>query len=141
MSFGWSAGDIVAVINLVNRIIRSVSSAGGAREYFQELESELGSLLRAVNEISDLASLPGQIPEIVALKHAACLCEETLKRFYEKIKPFDAALGSSSRSSKLTAAPRMVRWELLIKKDIPEFRSYLVAHVGSLNLRLSTAAL
>jgi hypothetical protein len=30
---------------------------------------------------------------------------------------------------------------LLIKKDVPELRSYLVAHVGSLNLRLSTALL
>jgi hypothetical protein len=28
-----------------------------------------------------------------------------------------------------------------VKKEIPEFRSYLVAHVGSLNLRLNTALL
>jgi hypothetical protein len=141
MSFGWSAGDVVAAVNLVNKIIKSVSSSGGAREHFQELESELCGLLRALNEISDLTSLPGQAPEIVALKYAACLCEETLKRFYEKIKPFDATLGASSQTPKLRAAPRMARWELLVKKDIPEFRSYLVAHVGSLTLRLSTAEL
>jgi hypothetical protein len=141
MSFGWSAGDIVAAINLVNKIIKSVSSVGGAREHFQELESELGGLSKALNEIAELARLPGQIPEIVALKYAACLCEDTLKSFYEKIRPFDATLGAASRTSKAKAAPRMVRWELLVKKDIPEFRSYLVAHVGALNLRLSTAAL
>jgi len=109
MSFGWSAGDIVAAINLVNKIIKSVSSVGGAREHFQELESELDGLLKALNEIGELSSLPEQIPEIIALKYAACLCEETLKRFYEKIKPFDAALGAASRSSRLKAAPRMVR--------------------------------
>jgi hypothetical protein len=141
MSFGWSAGDIVAAIYLVNRIITSVGSVGGAREHFQELESELGSLLKALHEIAELTSLPGQIPEIIALKFAACLCEKTLKRFFEKIKPFDKTLGTASQTSKLKAAPRMVRWELLVKKDIPEFRSYLVAHVGALNLQLSTAAL
>jgi len=41
----------------------------------------------------------------------------------------------------MNAVPRMVRWELLLKKDIPEFRSYWVAHVGSLALRLNTAML
>jgi hypothetical protein len=90
MSFGWSAGGIVAAINLVNRIISSVSDAGGAREHFQELEFELGGLLRALNDIAELTSQPGQVPEVLALKYAACLCEDTLKRFYEKIKPFDA---------------------------------------------------
>jgi hypothetical protein len=46
MSFGWSAGDIVAAISLVNRIITSVSNVGGSREHFQELESELRDLSR-----------------------------------------------------------------------------------------------
>ncbi|KAH8654461.1 hypothetical protein BGZ60DRAFT_154674 [Tricladium varicosporioides] len=141
MSFGWSAGDIAAAVRLVNKIIQSVGNTGGAREHFQELESELKGLLRALHEISDLTSQPGQIPEIVALKYAACLCEDTLKTFFEKIKPFDESLGKGSSTSRVKAAPRMVRWELLIKKDIPEFRSYLVAHVGSLNLRLNTALL
>ncbi|TVY17790.1 Protein VTS1 [Lachnellula arida] len=141
MSFGWSAGDIVAAISLVNKITKSVSSAGGARDHFQELETELKGLSRALCEISDLANAPDQIPEIVALKFAACLCEDTLKRFYEKILPFDESLGSGSKTSRLKATPRMVRWELLVKKDVPEFRTYLVAHVGSLNLRLNTVLL
>lgn len=143
MSFGWSAGDIVAATNLVNRIIKSVGNIGGAREHFQELETELLSLSRALHEISVLTSEPGQIPEIVALKFVACLCEDILKRFYEKIKPFDATLqiGAGSGMRKGKAVPKMVRWELLVKKDIPELRSYLVAHVGSLTLRLNTALL
>jgi hypothetical protein len=143
MSFGWSAGDIVAAANLVNRIIRSVGNVGGAQEHFQELETELLSLSRALHEIYVLTSEPEQIPEIVALKFVACLCEDTLKRFYEKIKPFDATLsiGAESGIRKGKALPKMVRWELLVKKDIPELRSYLVAHVGSLTLRMNTALL
>lgn len=35
----------------------------------------------------------------------------------------------------------MVRWELLVRKKVPELRTYLVAHIGSLGLRLSTALL
>ncbi|KAH7312841.1 hypothetical protein BKA65DRAFT_516763 [Rhexocercosporidium sp. MPI-PUGE-AT-0058] len=143
MSFGWSAGDIVAAANLVNRIIKSLGNVGGAQEHFQELETELLSLSKALHEIRVLTSEPGQIPEIVALKFAACLCEDTLKRFHEKIKPFDATLSIEAESGmrKGKTVPKMVRWELLVKKDIPELRSYLVAHVGSLTLRLNTALL
>jgi hypothetical protein len=143
MTFGWSAGDVVAVLSLVNKIITSMGNTGGAREQFQELDSELRGLSRALQEISDLANVPGQIPEILALKFAACLCDDTLKRFFEKIKPFDVSLGAAATKgkSKVYVIPKMVRWELLMKKDIPELRSYLVAHVGSLNLRLNTGLL
>ncbi|KAF8857769.1 hypothetical protein BDZ45DRAFT_674515 [Acephala macrosclerotiorum] len=140
-SFGWSAGDIISTITLVNRIRQSISGAHDAREHFQELDSELQALSRALDEISDLTRMPGQVPEIEALKFASCLCCDTLQRFYDKIRPFEESLGKASAKSRIKASPRMVRWELLIRKDVPEVRSYLVAHVGSLQLRLSTALL
>lgn len=141
MSFGWSAGDIVSSINLVNRIARCLGGVKGARSHFRELDSELTGLKNALQEISDLSDLPQQSPEIIALKFAACSCEGTLQTFYDKILPFASSLGDGSKISKFKAAPKMVRWELLIKKDIPELRSYLVAHVGYLNLRMSSAVL
>jgi hypothetical protein len=140
-SFGWSAGDIIATINLVNRIRQCLCGANDAREHFQELDAELQGLSRSLDEISALSHMPGQIPEIEALKFASCLCYETLQRFYTKIRPFEDSLGKASTLSRLKASPRMVRWELLVRKDVPELRTYLVAHVGSLNLRLSTALL
>lgn len=140
-SFGWSAGDIIATINLVSRVIQCIHSSHGATEHFQELVSELQSLSRALSEIAELTRIPGQTPEIQALKFASCACTETLQQFYEKIRPFEDSLGIGSSHSTLKSVPRMVRWELLVKKDVPELRSYIVAHVGSLNLRLSTALL
>jgi hypothetical protein len=140
-SFGWSAGDIIATINLVNRIRQCLCGASDAREHFQELDAELQGLSRSLDEISALSHMPGQMPEIEALKFASCLCYETLQRFYTKIRPFEGSLGKASTLSRLKASPRMVRWELLVRKDVPELRTYLVAHVGSLNLRLSTALL
>jgi hypothetical protein len=92
-SFGWSAGDIIAAINLVNRIRQCLCGANDAREHFQELDAELQGLSRSLDEISALSHMPGQIPEIEALKFASCLCYETLQRFYTKIRPFEDALG------------------------------------------------
>jgi hypothetical protein len=141
MAFGWSAGDVVSTIKLVKNIISCVQNIGGAREHFQELFTELQGLEKALSQISVLTATSQQVPEIAALKFASCNCEGTLQRFYEKIKPFEESLGSTSTQRKLRASPRMVRWELLVKKDIPELRSYLVAHVGYLNMQLSTALL
>ncbi|CZR53363.1 uncharacterized protein PAC_03241 [Phialocephala subalpina] len=140
-SFGWSAGDIISTITLVNRIRQSISGAHDAREHFQELDSELQALSRALEEISRLTRMPDQVPEVEALKFAACLCGETLQRFYDEVKPFEDSLGKASKKSKVKASPRVVRWQLLIRKDVPELRSYLDAPVGSLQLRLSTALL
>jgi hypothetical protein len=140
-SFGWSAGDIITTITLVNRIRQCLSGANDAREHFQELDAELKGLSRSLEEISALSQMPEQIPEIEALKFASCLCYEALRSFYGKIRPFEDSLGKATTISKIKASPRMVRWELLMRKDVPELRSYLVAHVGSLNLRLSTALL
>jgi hypothetical protein len=140
MSFGWSAGDVLSGVKLLINIISSLQDANGARTHFQELESELQGLSRALCEIANLADgSPEQIPEIRALKFVACSCEGTLRRFYEKIRPFEGSLGAQSVRGKVRAAPRMVRWELLMKKEIPELRTYLVAHVGYLNMRLGVA--
>lgn len=141
MSFGWSAGDIVSAIKLVNKIVQCVGNIGGSREHFQELSSELHGLLRALDEISKLTRIHDQIPDISSLKFSACLCGDTLNTFLKKIEPFDTCLAASSTKMRLKAAPKIVGWELLVRKDIPELRSNLVAHVGTLNLRLNTVLL
>lgn len=62
-----------------------------------------------------------------------------------EVRPFEDLLGEGAGKRDAKGAwkktPRMVRWELLVRKEVPELRTYLVAHVGSLNLRLSTALL
>lgn len=141
MSFGWSAGDVVSAIQLIHSIVSSLRSTSGAREQFQELETELFGLKSALKRVEALTKNADAEPEIQALEFVALYCTETLQRFYKKIQPFEESLGSEHRKSRLKAAPRMVRWELLIKKDLPELREYLVAHVGYLNLELNAASL
>ncbi|KAL2073599.1 hypothetical protein VTL71DRAFT_10925 [Oculimacula yallundae] len=57
MSYGWNAGDIVAASRLNIKLIQSVRNVGGAKDYFQELASELYGLLRALEDISDISSV------------------------------------------------------------------------------------
>lgn len=63
MSFGWSAGDVVSMLQFTNKIISSLRSATGSRAHFQELEVELQGLQRALLDISELTGSAEQIPE------------------------------------------------------------------------------
>lgn len=141
MSFGWSVGDVATAVSLVNRVIGCVRNVGGAQEHFQELESELFGLQSALNTINDLAKANPENLQIQALSSVSCTCKDTLERFREKIKPFENSFGSNVQKSRIRNSPRMVLWELLIKKDIPELRTYLVAHVGYINLMITTSLL
>ena len=141
MSFGWSASDIACAIKTINSLVSSIRDVGGAREQFQELESELCGLEKSLDGIAALTRGSSPLPEIEALKFVAVSCVDTLQRFHKKIKPFEDSLARHSKQSTIKAAPRMVRWELLMRKELPEFRSYLFAHVEYLNLQLSTALL
>jgi hypothetical protein len=147
MSFPFHTNDIRSTLNLITTIItflhRTFTSASHTQ--FQSLVQELQALQRSLTEIDALAGDETQIPEISALRFASCGCRETLERFWERLRPFEDVLGEGvgKRDAKgaWKKAPRMVRWELLVRKEVPELRTYLVAHVGSLNLRLSTALL
>jgi hypothetical protein len=141
MSFGWSAGDLITAAQLVGNVISCVRNVGGSRENFQELVIELQGLEQALKDVAELTNTTPIIPEAAALDYVSCSCRETLERFYRKIKPFEDSLGVASSNGKLKAAPRMVRWKLLVKKEIPELRTYLVAHVGYINMRLNATTL
>lgn len=141
MSFGWSAGDIASTIKLIHSIVSCLHDTSGAREQFQELETELFGLERALERIDLLSRTDNPPPEIQILNVVSLYCVETLQRFHKKIKPLEDSLGLQSKMKKLEAAPRMVRWQLILRKELPELRQYLMAHVGYLNLELSTASL
>jgi hypothetical protein len=44
-----------------------------------------------------------------------------LERFWETVRPLEESLGEGRGVWK--AALRMVRWELLVKKEVPELRT------------------
>jgi hypothetical protein len=78
MSFGWSAGDLVAAVKLINDIISCIRDVGGAWEHFQELVTELQGSEKTLDEINELAKSSSDIPEISALKFASSACGDTL---------------------------------------------------------------
>jgi len=141
MSFGFSAGDFLAAGKLIASVISSLPSVGGSASEYQELERELHGLQRALSEIEHLRGTPDQQISINAIKCAALNCQFVLEEFAGKVTKYEKSLGSGELVGKLRGLGRKVRWRLEMKDAVMKLRAYLIAHVGSINMRLLTQGL
>ncbi|KAI9879741.1 MAG: hypothetical protein M1830_007366 [Pleopsidium flavum] len=139
MSFGFSVGDFVAAGKLIASIISGLRSVGGSASEYQELERELHGLQRALSEIEHLRGTQEQQISINAIKCAALNCQYVLEEFAEKVTKYKKSLGFGERAGKLRKLERKARWRLEMKDAVLKLRAYLIAHVGSINMRLMTS--
>jgi len=139
--FGFGVGDFIAVATLINNIRAALKDSGGARDEYQELERELELLELALAAIKTLTGPPHRQSEITAIKLVALSCRRTLDTFYAGIKKYDQSLSVTSRPSRTRASVKMVQRNLLMQADVTELRNYVAAHVGTLNILISTEIL
>jgi hypothetical protein len=119
MSFGWSAGDLVAALKLLHQIGSALRDSGGASSDFQETISFFQTLSRALEHLNVLRSKPLD-PEIAEQLREQCdHIRVPLVTFLEDVGgKFELSLGAKSRRNKLFAAPRMIQWALSTSKKV-----------------------
>lgn len=141
MSFGFSVGDFVAATQLIADIcscLRSSSTSG-----YKELVVELHNLKRALDEIEHLNCIPEQIAAVTAVKVAALTCRFPLNEFAAKMRKFECLEkeGMLSRPQRINLWKLKLEWGFTMEEEVQRLRTYLMAHVGSLNMRLMTLGL
>ncbi len=143
MSFGFSVGDLITVGRLVQHVISSLR-ASSVSEY-QELILELHGLQRALDSIEHLKCAPSQDAALNGVKVAALMCQYPLDEFASKLKRFESMeigkAGKASRADRINAWSKKLRWGFCMEEEVGRLRAYLMAHVGSLNMRLITQGL
>ena len=141
MSFGFSVGDFVASALLIKDIVSALGTSSVSE--FQELQLELYALQRALDEVEHLKLADGEEAVINAVKVAALMCQHPLSEFAIKLRQFEDLGGDSivSRKSKRRLYTLRLRWGFTMEEEVQKLRAYLIAHVGSLNMRLTTLGL
>lgn len=143
MSFGFSVSDFITVGKLIQHIVSSLR-ASSISEY-RELIIELHGLQRALHEIEHLKCHSSQEPAVCGIKVAALMCQYPLDEFASKLKKFDSLItgkaGFVSGMDKVKMWGKKLRWGFYMEEEVMKLRAYLVAHVGSLNMRLITQGL
>lgn len=166
MSFGFSVGDFLTAATLINNLITCLNSSFlSSTSSYQELVVELSILKKGLVRIEGLnGPTEAQQLQVQGIQLAALNCQSVLVDFLQKIEKYDESLGTASPQAgsstddggtrhrkfgrptlkklgnlrrKLKDVERKIGWELRMTKEVQVLRSYLSAHVGSLNMRLS----
>lgn len=138
MSFGFSVGDFIAAGVLIKNIVIALQTSSTSE--YQELLLELHGLQRALDEIEHLNADPQYETEVNAVKVAALTCQYRLDDFARKLRKYES-LGyptSASAAEKAKLWRRKLQWGFSMEAEVQSLRAYLIAHVGYLNMRLTT---
>ena len=137
MSFGFSIGDFIAVIELVGTIIKAVRETGGASTDFRELVHELSALETALLSVQQCEIDEPQITEYRALILATLECQRTMDNFWKTLCVYQPHLRVDGTSSRLKSGWMKIRWATCRGKDVEKFRSQLRGHTNSIQLLLT----
>lgn len=138
MSFGFSAGDFISALSLVNTVITSLRSAGGSSAEYQSLISQLYTLESALLRVKHLELDDSQHAEVIALRQAAAQCQRTIDAFEEQIKKYQPSLRAEGSGNNVRDCWRKVKWVLCKKDDLAKFKADLMGHTESIELLLMT---
>jgi hypothetical protein len=123
MSFGWSAGDIVAALQLLHKVAIALKDSGGASSEYQDVSSFLDILSVTLQHLKALQSAPLD-PELA--KNLQQLCEHVqgpISSFCEHIRSsFERDLGADSTRLKFLTTGRKLQWALSTSKKVQTLR-------------------
>jgi hypothetical protein len=135
MSFGWSAGDLVAALKLLYQIGSALKKSGGASSDFRDTLS----FLQAVSEHLNLLQTTPLDPQVAeSLREQCDHIREPLSAFLKDVeKKFEPNIGLQSDCKKILAAPRMVQWALFTSKKAKQLQHRITVPMASVGLLLS----
>ena len=134
--FGFSFGDFVAGIGLINDLVGALRESGGSGEQYRAVLEELGILRNALEAVQSLEVDDSLTSERIALYHAASVCQDTIKNFNAKIAKYNPALQTGGSGSWFKDSRRKVQWVLFQKDDVEDFRTRVRAHSGGICMML-----
>ena len=125
-------GEIVTASKIVHSIYKALSDSVGASYDYQCLIAELRSFeqaLKIVDHAITVAPPTGRDALNIAAETTTCL--ELLKRFDDRIKSYQKALGGGKGASW-----RKIGWGLLKADEVANFRQKLSQHKHNITLFL-----
>lgn len=135
--FGFSIGDLIAGIKLINSSVQAVNEAKGASADFAALGTEIATLEDGLEAIEEL-QLAGAFSSKQggAIERAISACQNSIDDFCSSIAKYQPHL--RSQASGLHAGYRRIKWALCKKEDVANFRSQVARHSSSINMLLVT---
>lgn len=138
MSFGWSVGDIVAALQLLNKVVGALKDTGGASSEYQHVTNFLGVLTVTLQHLKALQAVPLDPDLAESLKQHCEVIQGPLTSFREWISSrFERDLGPDSTRLKVLTTGRKLQWALSTAKDVKILEGKIGGHLAAISIVLS----
>lgn len=126
--FGYSAGDFVATISLIVKVIAAFKDSGAASEEYLQLVSQLETLLNLMQQLDSIQASSRNTAHVDAIKVVLANFQGPLQQFLDKtnrrygssLDPAQIQLGGAR--ARLAAVGRRVQWAAFMEDDIAKLR-------------------
>lgn len=144
ITFG-SVGDIIAVGELIQKLIKLSKESRDSPAEYQEVVREIHNLDRVVLDIDLVLKSSNQSTQVVALDATADHCLGQIKRsiaeYSSHITKYRKTLGGAGSSNFVKDSFAKFRWPILEKEKLAKFRQEVQRQCSSLNVSLAAAIL
>ncbi|ROW09793.1 hypothetical protein VMCG_02333 [Cytospora schulzeri] len=143
MSFGWSAGDLVAALSFVHNLYKAFDDYTGVRGEYRDTVMFLRSLIRTLEPLKTFADWPGNAHPRYAtdIQEQVVLLRTPINVFIQNIRKFEPSLGWKAKKGRYRNVVRKVQWYLDISKKVLTLKSKIEMHMRVLDTLLQRLTL
>ena len=137
MSFGYAVGDVIAILNLLERVAVEIRNYRDAPRHFQQLGAELYLVQRTLQRLLQIEPIGEEdVGQIEQIRAVAIHCHQPLQAFVNKMRPSEKSLGHVQSSGTLSTIGRRLHWSLITKNDVDELRKVIMSEMVTINMLL-----
>jgi len=138
MSFGFAVGDVIAAVQLFERVAIEVRNYRDAPQHFQQLGTELHLLQRALQRLLQVEpNDEDEREQLEQIRAIALHCHQPVQAFIDKMRPSNISLGHVSSSRTLSTIGRRLHWSLVTRRDVDELRKVILSEMVAINMLLA----
>ncbi len=138
MSFGFSVGDFVAALTVLNNVRIALQDSNGASTSYREEISFLQALSLTVQHLDTLQLCPLDDHLSKNIQDHYKQLKEPLHAFVDGIEnSYDGSLGWKTTAPKVLTAHRRIQWALSTSKKVRRLREKIATPLLAIQITLS----
>ena len=137
MSFGYAVGDVIAILQLFERVALEVRNYRNAPQHFQQLGVELQLLQGTLRRLLQVeATCEDEKQQLEHIRAIVIHCHQPIQAFINKMRGSENSLGHVRPSTTLSTIGRRLRWSLITKNDVDDLRKVVMSEMIAINMLL-----
>lgn len=137
-TFGFSVGDFIAAIHVLNTIRQSLKDVGGSAEEYQQTIRRLDSLVQVLKELQSLREHPESLDSNHVIWQTAQSCQVQLQEFCNSQRKYSKTLAAGQDLKwSFNGAFKKAQWALSTRKDVEKLWLAIRPDIDTLSLSLA----